>query len=414
MASLIPDDCIPLIQKYLHFKDFIASRLVSRAFAQNHSHYHGRKRYNHKDPVPKYLVAIKAGEKVTDETLQGSPHLRLLHLEDWEETRGVSDDGIRGLRNLRSLECSYLITDEGIKDFPKLKCLSVNNLISDRGVSRLHGLKELYLPYDSIVTNTGIKNLKKLEVLAFSRGITDKGLKNLTRLEKLDCSRAITDIGIRNLTNLTFLRMAIGSKISNGGVKNLVNLKEIQFGKNINLTGLTHLKLESITYFGSDDFDANDLNKIPTLETLECEAITNSELLELPNLEHLLTRQTIFKGLSRLLNLNVLVIEKMIVCDDDLLPLVNLQTLKLSKQSENVTDVAISKMKQLRVLDLGKSSITGKGLKSLNKLRTLSLGQTELGNGDIENLNLKELHINSNTNITKDCKIFRTIQGRRK
>ena len=204
MASLIPDDCISLIQKYLHFKDFIASRFVSKAFAQNHSHYHGRKRYNHKDPVPKYMVAITAGEKVTDKTLQESKHLRLVHLCDESE---VSNEGIKGLKNLRSLECSDLITDDGIKELPKLKCLSVNRFITNSGISHLHGSKELYLEYYSLVTNDGIKYLKKLKVLAFSRGITDKGLENLTRLEKLDCSRAITDTGIRHLTNLTFLRM---------------------------------------------------------------------------------------------------------------------------------------------------------------------------------------------------------------
>lgn len=137
-------------------------------------------------------------------------HLKLL--DNFYFKSSITDNGLSTCTNLLSLECnSERITDTGLLNLTKLEVLILSNNpnITDNSLTRLVHLKYLVLD-GSKITSEGIKNLTNLNRLSLSRheGVGGAALLKLTNLKCLLIreNKTVKDDDIKHLTNLEELK----------------------------------------------------------------------------------------------------------------------------------------------------------------------------------------------------------------
>lgn len=171
-------------------------------------------------------------ERITDSDLSKITSLTHLGLS---YNRIITDEGISGLTNLTFLDLAgTTISDRGIMNLNKLEFirLSGNTMVTNDGLARLSSLTDLNLySNDKITFNESMYRLKKL-TLGYNFIILDDELSKLTNLEILDLefNKIITDKGVSNLVNLKDL--FVNDLITNEGISNLTNLRSLALGNN--------------------------------------------------------------------------------------------------------------------------------------------------------------------------------------
>jgi hypothetical protein len=160
----------------------------------------------------------------------------------WVPGPGVTDKGVRHLKNLRTLRDCNLSgtnsTDEALDFLVGNKDLSYLNLsrtrITDKGVEKVKVFSQLQFLglSDTLITDEAlahIASLKGLQGLNITdTGITDKGLQHLASLKGLQAlvieNTAVTDKGIEHLEGLSQLRsLALGkTKVSKEALARLM------------------------------------------------------------------------------------------------------------------------------------------------------------------------------------------------
>lgn len=171
------------------------------------------------------------------------PQIHSLHLEG----NGISDDGLKYVGNLYSLEELDLgglsVGDAGIEYLLNLNQLRFVNLpsgISGNGLARLASLPNL----ESLWINQGriadddlrcLASLTHLRQLWFwQTAITDDQLRSVGKLKSLECllldNAPISDVGLaklRGLTRLKKLHLA-GTNITDAGLKHLHAMAQLE------------------------------------------------------------------------------------------------------------------------------------------------------------------------------------------
>ncbi len=199
-------------------------------------------------PVPAQAFGLSfTGTQVTDEGLKGLAGLKSLQVLYLAGTQ-VTDAGLKELAMLKSLQVLDLyktqVTDAGLKELAALKNLQFLDLnrtqITDVGLKDLAGLNSLQLLYlaNNKVTDVGLKELAGLNSLQtlYLEGtqVTDAGLKELAglrSLQRLDLSSTqVTGVGLKELTAMKSLqRLDLSSTpVTDAGLKELAGLKSLQ------------------------------------------------------------------------------------------------------------------------------------------------------------------------------------------
>lgn len=184
--------------------------------------------------------------KITDDGLKGLFNIRTLVMTDMT---GVTDNGIKQLTGITSLRISGMghLTDNAIKDLVQLEMLcfdSANCRITDSGLKTLLNLTALSPPKGATITNECLVQLIHLKALslAYNYTITDDGLLPLTRLKNLDLSGKVNAI---NGTSFVFLASRLTTLMVND--KNF-RIKDEHITL---LTKLRHLHLEDNHYISN-------------------------------------------------------------------------------------------------------------------------------------------------------------------
>lgn len=117
---------------------------------------------------------------------------------------------------------------------------------TDDDISNLTNLTKLNCGYTHI-TDNGIKNMEKLQSLDISDYITDDGFMDLTNLQSLCTNKNTTNNCITKLTNLTCLNVQ-SSFIDDDGISYLKNLIGIHIVNQHRITLLGLQQLPRLTY----------------------------------------------------------------------------------------------------------------------------------------------------------------------
>ena len=357
-----------------------------------------------------YLPALSTDSvKPSDRCMPHIAHLtrlKLLHLG----MSGVTDAGMKYIRNLKSLEHLHLpdrVTDRSlayVAELPSLKGLYIGTIggsqVTNAGLrylSKLTSLKELYLRGERI-GDAGLANLRDLPQLEYlclyGSHFTDKGMvhvKNIPNLKILSFHQnlcRITDAGLVHISDMPKLE-----SLCLHGMKNITD-KGIA-----NLTKLRSLKKLQIGSSQVTDKGLASLSRIKTLERLdlpqEQKGVTDKGLTylgQLPNLKHLLISRIHYvdpgmnkeyytdKGLAELAKcrlLEELNIGSIGITDagmEHIAKLINLKILSLFG-CDNVTDAGLAKLTTLKALinlSITHSDISIAGLNSLKPMPNLT------------------------------------------
>ena len=332
--------------------------------------------------------------------------LKRLHLG----MSGVTDVGMKYIRNLKSLEYLHLpdrVTDRSlayVAELPSLKGLYIGTIggsqVTNAGLrylSKLTSLEELYLRGERMgdAGLAHLRDLPRLEYLClYGRHFTDKGMvhvKDIPSLRILSFHQnlcRITDAGLVNISDmpkLEILCLHAMRDITDNGLANLAKMRSLR-------------KLE----IGSSqvtDRGLGYLSQIETLEHLELpqrdQRITDiglAHLGQLPNLRHLFVSRGHYtdpkmnkvyytdKGLAELAkcrSLEELSIGSIGITDagiDHIAKLTNLKSLNLFG-CDNMTDKGVAKLrtlKSLTSLNISHAEVTFSGLVQLNSLSNLT------------------------------------------
>jgi len=335
---------------------------------------------------------------------------------------------LAGLTGLRILEIYFLnCTDDGIgyiKNLRSLRHLTLGPFvkISDAGLPHL-------------------EDLKSLEVLSLPQGITDSGLAHLARLKSLrELSLGLDNIRgpglahLAELPHLTFLRFWGGKRAFHNSalqyLKNVRQLRSLEFRVRINNTGLRHLSemtnLEELRFIQSGGITDVGLVNLKPLRSLRLLSLGGAQisdrgvarLCQLESLEDLslpsvtgITDQGLayLAELTRLKRLSaggmtpVELTASGPYTDEGLLHLSRLKRLEeLSICSGvGITDAGVSHIAQLpnlKRLDLMCNGLSNDGLATLatiKSLRYLTLGFPNSRRVTVSGLN----HLNALTNL---------------
>lgn len=151
-------------------------------------------------------------------------------LTEVHDSRFTKIVNIARFKNLRKLQCANNTTNTDLQQLMFLEELDLNfnDLITDVGLKHLN-LNCLVANYNGVLTDEGIKHMINLQrlMIAMCTKITDNGLKNL-QLKFLDCSGTrITNKGIAHM-NLQVI-CAIGCPhITKDGIKYMNNCRLIK------------------------------------------------------------------------------------------------------------------------------------------------------------------------------------------
>ena len=334
---------------------------------------------------------------------------------------GVTDRGLKYIRNLKSLECLYLpdrVTDRGLAH-----------------VAELPSLKRLYIGFirGSQVTNAGLRHLSKLtlleELALTGERMSDSGLvylRGLPRLEYLFLRGTnFTDRGCVHLKDLPSLRtLSFHEGVAHITDAGLVHISEMPKLESLCLHGMSNITDDGLAYLskmrslkkleiGSSqvtDRGLSYLKEIKTLERIDLpqrnQRITDiglAHLAELPNLRQLAVSSSrprdpkmnkeyyTDKGLEALVrccNLEELSIGSIGITDaglEHISKLTNLTKLSMYRCS-NVTDAGLTKLttlKSLTNLSIAHSDISIAGLNAFKLMPNLTyLKIADLKHGD--------------------------------
>ena len=184
-----------------------------------------------------WKIELLGGKVKRDETLPGRPVIAI------------------DFRGSKKFNNKYMHV---LAEFTSLKSLNVNDLaITDDGlkkINKLKSLEQLYLIRTKI-TDDGMREIAELTNLNlldlnFTR-ITDAGLKHVSQLKNLKslhlCGSSITDKGLKELAgleNLTYLEL-VETKVSDDGLKTLSELKNLKTVF-LNRTNTTHQGVDEL------------------------------------------------------------------------------------------------------------------------------------------------------------------------
>lgn len=359
------------------------------------------------------ILCLSSNREITDNGIKNLKNLQELTMKINEN---ITDDGIKELKNLEilSLPSNIYITDNGIKNLIKLEdiCLgrSIKN-ITDEGIKKLKKLIKINIwvknNYYEHITSKRISNLKKLEELVCrgNKNITDETIKELKKLKTLYVNDSqITDNGIRELKNLKILYIESSvvsdrgvaitdngikdldlhtldirlldhhnNQLSNNGIKNMKNLKNLYLSDYCKITGegfdsndLLELSLGHIDINEKNLINFSNLNK---LDYTCGRGLSNETIQKLPSLEILLINGSniTYGGIYNKIKLKILSINGCDIRNEGIKNLINLEKLEISKY---ITDEGLKKLEKLKYLSMeyNYKNITRRSLNKLKKL----------------------------------------------
>jgi len=220
----------------------------------------------------------------------------------------VSNDGIKKLINLKELYaqsnnklsnfthlinlkilCASDMSETNIAKLTNLEDLQTHAFrkhnINDNNIQYLTKLKKLHI--GSYVSEQKIINSHSSLSLAH---ITNKGIKNMINVEELDVS------GNQKITNINHMRKlkildARGNScgITQKYITNLTNLTKLDISYNVKISNVnTFVKLKHLIVSGNNKINIHSVKKLTNLETLDiskCDNINTNILNDLKNLK---------------------------------------------------------------------------------------------------------------------------------
>jgi hypothetical protein len=258
--------------------------------------------------------------------------------------------------------------------------------------------------------NDDIRLLKKLTWLQADDGtITNEEIMCLTNLEelKLDKNKLVTDFGLKTLKKLTYLKLSWNeAKITNGAFKKFDNLMTL------NLNSFSWQNWFSDPNFKINYFNDKCLDHCPNLTNLSLRCtnvITDKGLKKLNKLVRLdiCNNYTITNyGIKHMISLKELNADiNSNIGSDGVINLVNLEILTLFDNKE-MTNEGLVNLVNLTELDLGDQwEIDDDGISHLKKLTKLSLSFNDvITDAAISNLpELTSLNLFCNHKISEEC-----------
>jgi hypothetical protein len=339
----------------------------------------------------------------------------------------ITDDSLVHIAKMKSLETLLLpkqenprqphITEEGLAHLsalPHLKHLragKVGFVYSDdllKGMSSLQSLEELYILRQDSITDAGWASVAKLKSLRWLNAspcqFTDQSLAHLAKmasLQRLHIGPNITDRGLAHLASLKDVwDLAFGGEITDRAVDQLVQLPRLrelwiydQVLTDKHLARLARLKSLTTLRLGACPVSAlKQLKTLPNLTTLEVSVRSDGPALDLSGLLKLerlrigtveqansgskeppLTDRDL-SALAGLRHLRALFIKGEFT-DEGIAPLVRLPDLeRLEISGSGISDrtlIALSKCGKLEYLNI-KGSLMDRGLLALSNCRTLT------------------------------------------
>ena len=330
--------------------------------------------------------------------LENLPKLKELLLN---ETRFNKNIIFRGEIQLEKLEMSYSFNKKF--DFKELKNLKILNFgrrfNNDINFDNLTSLKELYFDFHSeYKKDIELDKLPNLEVLELSSDSNNdnieffkNGFMNGGKLKKFTGNIPNSKIDfskIKNIENLNINNDSFDKDLifnNSDGSPIMENLKELKlfirnFNKDIsinNYKNLTTFNLFSINF--NSKIDLNNLVKLKDLQ-IDCKIFNNIlDIRNLNNLETLILKSERFN--------NKLNIEGII----------NLKEITIKSDNFN-QEIDTSNLKELEIIELGKSFNHQLNLSNLTKLKKLEIGNID-DNKEIKNYFDQDMDISKLENL---------------
>ena len=347
--------------------------------------------------------------KVNDQLLTRIMTLRNLESLDLTACGGISNDGLRKIRQMRSLRRLYLeetrISDPSLAilfQLPALEELRLGRLVTDAGLMHIHTrsqLRRLSLSY-SRVTDLGldwVARLQRLQGLRLYRcpGVSDAGLVHVAQLKGLStltltCPK-VTDDGLKSLIKLVRLEHLdlYTTQASSAGMRHVASLPalrklnlsrtKIDDSATLHLARLKSLEHLDLSYTKISDEALEPLKELPKLTRLSLEStrVTGTGLVHLMRLS----------GLRSLRLYNTRLTDQGLASAGQLSHLTHLDIGNTSVTDDGLRH--IGGMQYVTDLDISRSPVSDNGLKHLRgmaRLAKLNRRRTRITESGIEML----------------------------
>ncbi|KAL9643355.1 hypothetical protein ABK040_014809 [Willaertia magna] len=369
-------------------------------------------------PLLEELIITKSN--LQENTLINLQH-QLKNLDLYECTS--NDNCLNYLNNLQKLklwDCQG-VSGKCLKNFKQLTKLEIychENNHYTKYISDLTNLKYLTLDKSNSLTNTNfLQKLINLEYLSIfiENVVSENCFTNLINLKELDVSNSTCNFTGKCLLNLTNLeRLYVQStNVKDEYLKNLKNLKEVNFGYCYEITGECLLYLNNLEdlYISNNDNLKDEyfknLNNLKFLNIYHCNGLNGEFLKYLPKLKEFHFRQLNISDeyLKRLKNLKRLsLIQCPNITGEFLLNLINLKYLYV-EGVDNLKDEYLINLQNLQKLQLNNcDKIIGTCLLKLPNLTSLNIDSNNMIDDHLQNLpNLQQLYITKCPNLTEKC-----------
>ena len=187
-----------------------------------------------------------------------------------------------------------------------------------------------YIIFYKIFINNMTKHIYSMSIDYKEYEINDHNLKCFIKLDYLRITRNhnITDEGVKNLINITNLDIE-DSIITDKGIKNLINITNLHINKFITYKGIKQLPKLKILNIGMESYITNEqLNKLTNLNELNF--CTNYDITD--------------EGIKDLINLKILIVNDNIT-DEGIKNLINITDITINF---NITFEALIKLPNLK------------------------------------------------------------------
>jgi Leucine-rich repeat (LRR) protein len=221
-------DVISQIINYCSIKDLIRLRTTNKENVEMVKYYNG---YT--------MVQIKGSLKYWKKSF---PNMKTANID---RRTDIKNEDFQYLENVevismilckqQSITCHTFQYLKNIKDLDLQGCCGHwygGHHFTDKMFDHLLNLEKFYIDDNHIITDNGIKRLKKIKDLTIHNcgKITNEGIYELTTLTRLDLYNIqITDDVFKDLTNLRELNITFGHHITDKGILYLSNIQKLNF-----------------------------------------------------------------------------------------------------------------------------------------------------------------------------------------
>ena len=212
--------------------------------------------------------------------------------KDWYKNRFEFGCEVTYKPNMKTPDYVTFVTMDSLVTDDTLDAESASHLVDvDLSFSQITSLSK-FVNVKKLGLNACVESLGKIQLdklmIGRNHHITDKDLLSQTFMTILSVSERITDQGIKNLVNLKELEIR-GDQITENGLKNLVNLEILVIWQSHHIRDLSFLPKLRILYCGDSQMTDQDLIKLKSLKELYLDSAMNitEEAIKCMNLDEL-------------------------------------------------------------------------------------------------------------------------------